>query len=99
MNKKKLSRVLLLFFVISNLILISLPNGLIPSVKEIGFKSNEIKITSKNAQSSDLSNTSNVIVFFNKSWYDKRARLNFTDSGGIIETEWNNTFTSISGFA
>lgn len=99
MNKKKLSRVLLLFFVTSNLILISLPNGLIPSVKEIGFKSNEIKITGKNAQSSNLSNISNVIVFFNKSLYDERACLNFTNSGGVIKTKWNNTFTSISGFA
>ena len=40
-----------------------------------------------------------VIVSFNSSSFDGKIKENFTDYGGIINKEWNTTFSSISGFA
>lgn len=41
----------------------------------------------------------NIIVFFNKSSYNNTVKIKFELYGGTITTEWNDTFSSISGFA
>ena len=40
-----------------------------------------------------------VIVFFNRSSYNNSITSTFKYYGGIIKKEWNNLFSSISGFA
>ncbi|MFW9881469.1 MAG: S8 family serine peptidase, partial [Candidatus Thorarchaeota archaeon] len=41
----------------------------------------------------------NIIVYFNSSTYDKSVVSAFKNYGGIVKSEWNNLFTSFSGFA
>ncbi|MFX1317371.1 MAG: S8 family serine peptidase, partial [Promethearchaeota archaeon] len=44
-------------------------------------------------------NSKNILVFFNKSSYNVTVKNRFEFYGGIIKTEWNNEFNSISGFS
>ncbi|GAH60598.1 unnamed protein product [marine sediment metagenome] len=41
----------------------------------------------------------NIIVYFNKSTYNNSAISKFEEYGGIVKNEWNNLFTSFSGFS
>jgi hypothetical protein len=47
----------------------------------------------------NLNGNNNIIVFFNQSSYNILVKNRFEYYGGIIKTEWNNQFNSISGFA
>jgi hypothetical protein len=58
----------------------------------------EEKETENNLKASSNYNK-NIIVFFNKSSYSDAINIKFDLYGGTIKTEWNNTFSSISGFA
>lgn len=54
----------------------------------------------RNIQNLKFANgNNNIIVFFNQSSYNVLAKNRFEYYGGIIKTEWNNQFDSISGFA
>ena len=53
--------------------------------------SDKIKLSSNGNQ--------NVIVSFNSPSFDGNIKKNFTDYGGNVKKEWNNTFSSMSGFS
>ncbi|MHA1488411.1 MAG: hypothetical protein ACTSRI_02005 [Promethearchaeota archaeon] len=96
MNKKKKIQVLFVLLIVSNLLFIFF-------VDQFKLKNEPIALNEENhekdiPQISHMDNESNVIVFFNKSWYAESATLNFTYHGGNIKKKWNDTFTSISGF-
>ena len=40
-----------------------------------------------------------IIVYFNKSTYNNSVTSKFNYYGGIVQSEWNNLFSSFSGFA
>ncbi|MHA1291688.1 MAG: S8 family serine peptidase [Promethearchaeota archaeon] len=61
------------------------------NLTNFNFENDEIKTS--------VGESGNVIVFFNKPTYNQTVKDNFTNYGGIIRKEWNNTLSSISGFA
>ena len=55
------------------------------------FQTDELKTSDDNLKY--------IIVSFNTSSFNGEIKTNFTNYGGIITNEWNNTFSSFSGFA
>jgi len=59
--------------------------------------------SNKESDSLNYSNSgySNVIIYFNQSYFDPEVKNRFLFYGGVLKSgsEWNNQFNSISGFA
>ena len=81
---------LLVTFLYSNLSVIELPQSSSTN-SDFGFKNDF------SPSSSSFNN--NIIVYFNKSTYNNSVTSKFNYYGGTIQNEWNNLFSSFSGFA
>ena len=63
------------------------------SSNNLEFDCNEDNISSSN------NFQQNILVYFNKSTYNNSAISRFEFYGGIVKDQWNNLFTSFSGFS
>jgi len=78
------------------ILILSILNILCLDSSEVYLVENIQKIHLKNSNG----NSNNIIVFFNQSSYNPTVKNRFVEYyEGIIKTEWNNQFSSISGFA
>ncbi|MHA2087067.1 MAG: S8 family serine peptidase, partial [Promethearchaeota archaeon] len=95
MIKKKIKGFVLLFMLLSIQVWFnsSLFNSSYSAVNEVRFKNNEDDL-----MPSQKSNK-NLIIFFNKSSYNSSVIIRFQYYGGMVNEQWNNVFSSFSGFA
>ncbi|MFW9882618.1 MAG: hypothetical protein ACFFG0_56875, partial [Candidatus Thorarchaeota archaeon] len=69
-------------------------------IKLFPFSSTNLEFDYNNENTSISNNfQENVIVYFNNSTYDNSVISTFEYYGGRVKSEWNNLFTSFSGFA
>ncbi|MFX0038492.1 MAG: S8 family serine peptidase [Candidatus Heimdallarchaeota archaeon] len=95
MKKKQIYSIILL------IILLISYNSIFHSFSDSNNPSNEVSATSKYEIRPLLSDfySKNIIVSFKKSSYNSSVTSRFEYYGGTIIEEWNNQFTSISGFS
>jgi len=93
-NKLRVIGLLSLIFISGFILLI--PNG-----NQTQYKSDNLDEESFQNQIKIANNgeVSDVLVYFNSSSYNTDTIANFTYHGGVVKTEWNNTFSNMSGFA
>ncbi|MFX0042375.1 MAG: S8 family serine peptidase, partial [Candidatus Hodarchaeota archaeon] len=82
-------------FILIFILILSLLNILYLNSSEVNLVENKQNIHIKNSSG----NSNDILVFFNQSSYNAAVRNRFEYYGGIIKTEWNYQFNSISGFA
>jgi len=96
---KMIKRRIKVFLIFSTILLIQIMfnstifNSSSSTLNDVRFeKNNESEISSKIFNG-------NVIVFFNESSYNNSVIMKFQFYGGLINEQWNNTFSSFSGFS
>ena len=100
MRRKIDSCILLLFIILSSFLLpryynYSSSNIIRKNEQSTDSDNNILKMANEN------NNRSNLIIFFNSSSFNEEIMDNFNNYGGWVNNKriWNNTFSSISGFA